>query len=327
MDQLINKYLNKSLTRKEARELESWLSRDVRNRIEFENIVAHLSHKDGELETIKDRILDRVIQEENVAVKLNFGQKIRYISKVAAIFIIVFGAVIFLILNEKEESTTLAQHQPISHIEKEAAYGQQLSFKLPDGTMVKLNSGSKLIFPKDFSNQSRDVALVGEAFFDVERDESRPFNIKAHKVNVRVLGTSFSVRSYEDESNVVVGVKTGIVRVTNDAGNQEVILKENDLADYSNISNKLTKEVISENAVVFGWINRELVLKDYNINQIMVALSRWYDVSFEVQGDLDKQRKFTTRYKDPTLKSVMESLAYAYEFEYQIDNKIITIMK
>ncbi len=328
MDQLISKYLNNTLTKEETQNLESWLRKDVKNRIEFENIVAHLSHQDGELATIKEHVFSRITNQKDQKTKLNFNQKLRYITRVAAVFVVVFGAAMYLLMNNGsiDRLQEVAQPQPVNQIEKETAFGQQLSFKLPDGTMVKLNAGSKLIFPKQFSKESREVTLIGEAFFDVERDENRPFNIKANKVNVRVLGTSFNVRSYEDEKHVQVGVRTGRVQVYSEAGDQEVTLEKNDMADYSSASNKITKGVIKESAMVFGWMDRELLLKDYTIDQIMEEVTRWFDVQFEVKVALNNKRKFTTRYKDPTLKSVMESLSYAYEFDYQIDNKTIIIM-
>ena len=328
MDQLISKYLNNTLTKEETQKLESWLRQDVKNRIEFENIVAHLSHQDGELATIKEQVFSRVVNQKDQNIKLNFNQKLRYITRVAAVFVVVFGVALYLVLNDEsiDRSNEVSQQQLINQIEKETAFGQQLSFKLPDGTMVKLNAGSKLVFPKQFSQERREVSLIGEAFFDVERDETRPFLIKTNKINVSVLGTSFNVRSYGNEANVLVGVKTGRVMVSTEDGKEEVILAQRDLADYSLATHKITKEVIEENALVFGWMDRELILKDYNIDRIMDEVSRWFDVQFDVRSSLDKKRKFTTRYKDPTLKSVMESLSYAYEFDYQIDNKTITIM-
>ena len=328
MDQLISKYLNNTLTKEETQNLESWLRKDVKNRIEFENIVAHLSHQDGELATIKEQVFSRVINQKDQKAKLNFNQKLRYITRVAAVFVVVFGAAMYLLLNDGliDQPQQVSQPQQINQIEKEAAFGQQLSFKLPDGTLVKLNAGSKLVFPKQFSQERREVSLVGEAFFEVERDETRPFLIKTKKINVSVLGTSFNVRSYNNEENVLVGVKTGIVKVSNEDGSEEVLLKQNDMADYSHTSNKITKGVISESSLVFGWIDREFVLKDQKIDQIMVEVSRWFDVQFDIRCVLDKQRNFTIRYKDPTLKSVMESLSYAYEFDYQFENKTIKIM-
>ena len=329
MDHLINKFLSGSLTKEESQQLELWLEKDIKNRVEFENIVAHLNHQDTEIEATKARVFNKVISTKSDLKdsRLTNRQKLQYILKVAAVFIIVFGSILMLIqpnylLNTQSEVT---QNHAASQIEKETAYGQQLSFKLPDGTMVKLNAGSKLIYPKNFTDQSREVTLIGEGYFDVKRDEKRPFPIQANNINIRVLGTSFNVRSYSDEDNISVGVRSGLVSVSSLNGDQEMLLHENDLANYSSKTDKLQKDIIDESALVFGWIDRELVLKDYTIDQILVELSRWYNVEFKLEGKLDMSRKFTTRYNDPTLKSVLESLSYVYEFNYEINEKTVTL--
>ncbi len=328
MDHLINKFLNGSLTYEESQQLELWLEKDIKNRVEFENIVAHLKHPDGEIEATKARVFNKVVNttSDSKDSRLTKRQKLQYILKVAAVFIIVFGSILMLIqpnlLNTQSEIT---QNYATSQIEKETAFGQQLSFKLPDGTMVKLNAGSKLIYPKSFTDQSREVTLIGEGYFDVQRDEERPFTIQTNNININVLGTSFNVRSYSDEENISVGVRSGLVRVSSLDGEQEMLLHQNDLANYSSKTNTLQKDSIDESVLVFGWIDRELVLKDYTIDQILVELSRWYNVEFKVEGKLDMSRKFTTRYKDPTLKSVLESLSYVYEFNYEINEKTVTL--
>jgi len=329
MDNLINKYLNNSLTPKEAEQLRLWLQKDVKNKIEFENIVTHLKHSDEELSQVEKRVFEKIVAKGSRNIKIDSGHKIRYIANVAAVFVIIFGS-LFLLLKYKyqtDEQSVVAQKQTVTEVEKETANGQQLSFRLPDGTKVKLNAGSKLTFSKAFDANIRKVKLTGEAFFDVERDESKPFIIETEGVNVKVLGTSFNVKSYADDQDVWVGVKTGTVKVSSISGNQEVVLSKNDLASYSNKTHLLNKSVISEAAIIFGWVDKELAFNDFNIDQILVELSRWYDVEFVIEGKLDKKRKITSRYKNPTLKSVMESLVFVYGYKYEINEKIVTIRK
>ncbi len=91
-------------------------------------------------------------------------------------------------LNYKVESLP-----EIALIEKVSLPGQKITTILPDGTHVKLNADSKIIVPSRFSGDRREVTLIGEAFFDVARDESKPFLINTENMKVEVLGTSFNV--------------------------------------------------------------------------------------------------------------------------------------
>ncbi len=334
MDHLIEKYINNSLTQEELDRLEVWLQSDTKNRIAFENIVAHLRHNDREFESARKRIYERIVSENPASAPVTIvdrSHRTRFLYlKIAAAIVVTLAAsvLVFRYINQPLKSPAVAENLSRSYIEKETAYGQQLAFTLPDGSLVKLNAGSRLVFPKAFSPETRKVELFGEAFFDVEPDAEKPFIISAKGVNIRVLGTSFNIRSYEEDAHTSVAVRSGVVRVTSLDGSQEIMLRENDLANYSNNTNILIRDIITDRDLVFGWINRELVLKDHTIDQILKQLSRWYGVEFELKGNsLDNTRKFTTKYKDPSLKSVMESLSYVYEFKYEINERKVTIIK
>ncbi len=88
---------------------------------------------------------------------------------------------------------------------------------LEDGSMVTLQPHSSIQYPEAFSSASRDVYLNGEAFFEVKRNPQKPFSVYSNEIVTRVLGTSFTVRAYEKERNVVVAVKTGKVSVFTEA--------------------------------------------------------------------------------------------------------------
>jgi ferric-dicitrate binding protein FerR (iron transport regulator) len=94
-------------------------------------------------------------------------------------------------------------------------YAVRHSVTLSDGTVVQLNSGSKLVFPALFSGSKREVYLEGEGYFDVARDASKPFVIGTNFLNVRVLGTHFNVSAYRNEDGASVVLEEGSVEVYN----------------------------------------------------------------------------------------------------------------
>ena len=104
----------------------------------------------------------------------------------------------------------------------------EYTLTLSDGTRVYLNAESRLKYPVVFRGTERVVELSGEAYFKVSKDALRPFVVKMNGVNVRVLGTSFNVRSYADEGQVVTTLVEGKVKVNDQdivAGEQAVYSK------------------------------------------------------------------------------------------------------
>src|SRR5207248_3097180 len=89
---------------------------------------------------------------------------------------------------------------------------------LPDSSTVVLHAGSRLLFPEAFSVNTREVTLVGEAYFDIVHREAQPFIIHTGQLKTTVLGTAFNIRAYDSSQEVMVSVTKGRVRV--ESGNQ-----------------------------------------------------------------------------------------------------------
>ena len=92
--------------------------------------------------------------------------------------------------------------------------GQRAGITLPDGTIVHLNSESKLTYTPDFNGKLREVVLEGEAFFEVTPNKEKPFIVKTSVFDVEVLGTSFNVSVYNDENIVETALMEGKVKLT-----------------------------------------------------------------------------------------------------------------
>ncbi len=101
---------------------------------------------------------------------------------------------------------------------------KNLEVTLPDGSIIFLNRNTQVTYSRNFGERERSVALTGEAWFDVARDESKPFTVDAGKAMVRVLGTSFNVRTSDQDSPVEVFVRTGQVMVTGTDENEVLVL-------------------------------------------------------------------------------------------------------
>lgn len=126
-----------------------------------------------------------------------------------------------------------------------AADNGSLDIFLPDSTHVWLNKDSKISYTEDFNSDERRVILSGEAFFDVTRNEEKPFVVQTGNSETRVLGTSFNVRAYDDEETIEVSVESGKVKFSSNvnADNESVFLRRNERSVFDKETNELAKEL------------------------------------------------------------------------------------
>ncbi len=208
-------------------------------------------------------------------------------------------------------------------IEKNVPFGAKNTIKLADGSVVRLNAGSKLIFPEHFTRDIRTVELKGEAFFDVAKDENRPFIIKTGEISTQVLGTSFNVRYHENEENIEVALISGIVKINDSRGN-EIFLKPSEMAVYSKNDKNLQKKNFNVRLIT-SWKDNILVFEKASIQQIKEKLERWYGVKIKIDLDSPIVGLYSGEFKDEPLDVVLDGIGYASGFQYYIDDKFVTI--
>lgn len=213
----------------------------------------------------------------------------------------------------------------VQTITKTASPGQKKTIGLPDGTTVKLNSGSKLIFTQPFREDQRSVELEGEAYFEVAKDVRRPFVIQSGQLKTKVLGTSFNVRSYKDEKTISVSVLTGKVEIANEYGESDILFPE-DMGVYNKDDRGITKTKF-DNKSVFGWKDGILVFEDMEIKAILSNLEKWYDVEIIVNKDLKMTGKYTGEYQNASLERILDGISFTSKFNYTINGKEVLITK
>ncbi|QDH78746.1 DUF4974 domain-containing protein [Echinicola soli] len=205
-------------------------------------------------------------------------------------------------------------------IYKENPAGQKSTFKLSDGTVVYLNAKSDLKFPNRFSDSIRMVELTGEAFFEVSEDKERPFIVKTQGVNVKVLGTSFNVKS---DAEVAVALVEGKVTVSRDTGGQ-VHLSPNEMLTYKE-DGKVLKSSFDPFEIV-GWKDKYLVFREDSFLEVKNKIEKWYGVKIQCARDFQSDWSYTGQYYQESLDRVMEGISATSEFSYQIkDKKVILI--
>jgi transmembrane sensor len=198
-----------------------------------------------------------------------------------------------------------------------AEYGQKRTVKLSDGSIVKLNSGSSLSYSKVFDR--REVILRGEAFFDVTRDESRPFQIITGTLTTTVLGTSFNIQSYPEDSSIVVSVTSGKVKLqhTNTLTQNTEILTPGEQGIFDRKSASLTKTHVSGGSYL-AWQENILVFDRSPLREVKIRLERWYGVEVELEQAMDSNCLVEGSYTSEKLVNVLESLKFLGVLDYKI---------
>ena len=175
-------------------------------------------------------------------------------------------------------STTTAQPR---QCELETPRGGEFKITLADSTEVWLNAASRLVYPESFGDKERRVAVVGEAYFKVAKDASRPFYVEADGEVIRVYGTEFNVNNYPEDSEVSTTLVSGSIALQQAMGNgAELVLTPGRQALFEKAS-ATTRVKNVDTEVVTSWREGRFVFEDQTLEQIMRTLSRWYNFEYE----------------------------------------------
>lgn len=252
-------------------------------------------------------------------------RKLLWISGIAASFLLIlFLSTNFLFNKQKTK--------PNANNTISTKRGSKSKVQLPDGTEVWLNADSRITYNENFQGSQREVQLSGEAFFDVVRDESRPFIIHTNTIDVKVLGTAFNVRSYEDEKNTETSLIRGSVEITlvKSPDKKKIILKPNDKLIVNNSEatvvgadnykknttplltlSKIKYQEEDSSAVETLWVKNKLVFDGETMEEVAMKIERWYDVKVMIADNDLKRTKFSATFEDEDLQTVLEALRLA----------------
>ena len=200
--------------------------------------------------------------------------------------------------------------------------GGEYSLVLADGTKVYLNSESSLRYPVQFAGSTRKVELTGEAFFEVSHNPQKPFIIKSYDTEVKVLGTSFNVSSYEDEEYIATTLVEGSVEVSC-LGNKELLVPGYQ-AVVKRGDNRFNINQVNTDLYT-SWKDGVFRFKDQSLEEICHQLSRWYNVEFFFTDHKYRELRFTgAAKKDKPLDFALGLIEKMADVQFAIkDDKII----
>lgn len=249
-------------------------------------------------------------------------------SKIAATFLLIatlaYG--MWAVIKESKEQVKSESDYQAAVIEKISPKGQKLTIKLPDGSVVKLNAGSSIRYPQEFAGHERNVSLQGEAFFDVVENPDKPFVISTDGLETKVLGTSFNVRSYQDEAEIKVAVVTGKVKISGPDGNSSVLLPS-EMGIFEREKASIIKDHYDFRKEI-GWTDGVLYFDKDDLKTVMKKLEMWYGVNFDVEKSFRFKGLYSGEFRNnESLEVVLEGISFTSGFDYIIDGNTVVITK
>lgn len=334
---LFTKFLNNQCSEGERDLVLNWLS-DPKNKVRAAqmmenhwaviNVTDGLKEIDGEslLESTRNRIpefskSDRTRKPGTFPRSRKTFRAQLLAASVLVVTVFTFGILFLPRENETKMSPVSSEVREVS-----TSSGQISEVILPDGTKVRLNAQSSIIYSEKFLQFSnREVTLTGEAFFDVTEDPSHPFIVRTTSINIVVLGTSFNLKSYDDDATIETTLIKGKVLIENlsDPG-RKVELRPNQKAIFSRATKNISLvDVKRERAV--KWSERTLQFENEELGDVLKSLERWYGISVHLEKETNTSCRLTASFDKETLAETLEIFKSLTGIEYSIVGKEVFI--
>ncbi|WP_294547329.1 FecR domain-containing protein [uncultured Bacteroides sp.] len=193
--------------------------------------------------------------------------------------------------------------------------GGEYQLTLEDGTVVQVNAASELLFPTHFKKHIRQVELRGEAYFKVKSNPERPFYVLLGTLNVQVTGTTFNIKTYEEEDNICVTLIEGSVNVRK---GQEILaaLSPGEQFTYRKTTDEYSTTQANISAIT-GWTEDKFIFTNETIGSIMSELSRWYNVEISASEDIRDIRYSGILSRKQPLTEILNILHLTNELDFK----------
>lgn len=305
-DAVIDKVLNNKASAEDARQVSEWFATEeghdyLSKRMDGEM----LSLTEGEVENWvphaipEEKMKQRFLQQIKPRRRVNSYRR-WWVAAVLIPFIFLCGSVCFL-------ADKVGLFSETEYAELVVPCGEQMRVVLQDGTIVQLNSDTRLKYPKKFGIFTRTVELWGEGYFEVAKEKDRPFVVDLGDINVKVTGTKFNVKAYTAESNLWVTLDEGGVLLKDTKG-KEYPLHPGESAEYNRRSGVCQISRPENMEQITSWRSKGLNFYLTPLKEIVKVLERQYDVHFIVPDSSLLDHRFTLSTNKVNVVDVLNDL-------------------
>lgn len=325
IENIIANFFKKKNTAEELNVLENWLQEDESNKTMFRQLnesyhLSKLSSVEKLVDT--DRAWFNLVNRTGIKPRLvKLISKAKYaVWKVAAsiAILISIGLAALLITNN---SKSFVGEQQVEFI---TPGGEKSKIVLVDGTVVWLNSDSKLLYN---INNPRKVKLEGEAFFDVVKDKKKSFIVETSSdFRIKVYGTRFNISAYSNEKIISATLEEGSVAVEGINTSKPVILNPGQQMVYDKETGKGTLSKVDP-FLSSMWKENKLRFDNTTFGEVVNKIERWYDVEINLDPTLEQSQRFTMTVKTESLRELLQMISLTVDIKYEIDGEKVKISK
>lgn len=221
-------------------------------------------------------------------------------------------------------TTDIFNHQPPSAGSDMVAYTGKQLVQLPDGSTVLLNENSELKVGKDFGSLNREVSFVGEGYFKVAHDPSKPFIVHTGKVNTKVLGTVFNIKAYPNESAITVTVTKGKVQVSDDQRTFGIITPNEQIAVNTATDEFVKSQVDSQNVIL--WQANYFILDNVTFAEAAILIEKRFNVKVIIVNEALKECVVSAWFfNNEDLPQIVDDLSTLKQATSRISNDSVII--
>lgn len=266
-----------------------------------------------DLSIIYDQLREKIRSEQPATLSLQ-KRMIRLYSQIAAVLLLpllIYTTFLLVGKNAADDSAWAEIYAPP---------GTRTSFVLPDGSKGWLNSETKLRYPLNFKH-NRHLSLVGEAYFEVTKNKNLPLTVTTSNLDVKVLGTTFSISALAGENTTDVILEEGSVEIDNPGIGLKTLLKPDQKLVFDNLKHEY--QTISLNARQYNaWKDGLLIFRNEPLADVFKRLSRWYNVKITITDDQIKRYKYRATFQNEPIEEVIRLIALTVPIEYRIEKRI-----
>lgn len=306
--ELLLKYISGKASQKETEEVVTWIDSDPANLKKFMSL---RKSYDALIWQYADKLCDKAEKKRSLQIIMH------RMIRIAAVFVIAFG--LSYIMLQALQKDDISSMQTVS-----VPAGQRTQVTLADGTIVWVNGRSTLVFPSQFTSQTRSVQLDGEAYFEVRKDLKKQFIVSTvHQSSIKVLGTKFNVKAHKGAEDIITTLVEGKINFEfNNANHQQqyITMTPGQKLVYNSQSKKTTLYTTSGEKEL-SWKDGKIIFKQTSLKEALDILAEAYNVTFVIQKNVPDDDSFSGEFINKSLEQILNYIKASSKVNWRyLDN-------
>lgn len=289
------------------------------NRNKDEEIIRRIQFKPVKTEpnVVYDKLWQQIVN--SYTIKMGVSSVWKYTSIAASVALLIVSSLLYKMYTEP---------RPLAYMEINSKAGSKTRVLLPDSTIVWLNGNSYIRYPEVFDKNTRQIELIGEAFFDVTENKEKPFIVTMEGMRVQVLGTEFNILADANSGLIETTLIDGSVALYNEKNNTATadrILVPGEQALFDKKSGSIEVRPVRTSSYT-SWVTGDFFFEKITFGEILGVLERSFNVKFHLKNESIKEVFLTAKFTHKeSLEEILSILQISMRYKYEIKDRDVYI--